>query len=112
MVGKLSDEADSVGHESLMARAEVHHASGRIQRGEQAVLREGLGPGQGVHQRTLTGVGVTDQRDRELLAARADLTHLAAIDLLQLALVGPDDDRLGNHQHTDRAGWHGCGFFL
>ena len=51
-------------------------AGPRVERGEQGVLDENVGAGQGVQQRALAGVGVADQRDGHLPAAGGHLALL------------------------------------
>ena len=66
--------------------AEPPLAGPGVERGEELVLDEHAGVGQGVHQRALAGVGVADQRDGRRVAPAGDLALLAGLDLGELRL--------------------------
>ena len=87
-VGQAPDEADGVGEQHRFAAGERQAAGRRVERGEQAVLREHAGVGQGVEQRRLPGVGVADDRHRGEAAALAllALQVAGAVELLEVAI--------------------------
>lgn len=62
LVGQLLDEADRVGQQ-IVAAGELEGPRGRVERLEEAVGDADLGPGQGVQQGRLAGVGVPGERD-------------------------------------------------
>ncbi len=71
LVGQLLDEADRVGQQ-VVAAGELEVPRGRVERLEEAVGDADLGPGQGVQQGRLAGVGVAGEGDlRDARSARA-----------------------------------------
>ena len=71
---QVRDEAHRVAEDGGAAAGQADGAHGRVQRGEELVLRIDAGAGQRVEQRGLAGVGVADQGDdriRHLLAGFA-----------------------------------------
>ena len=70
-VGQTAHEADRVGEQHRLAPGQRQAAGGRVEGGEQAVLRQHAGVGEGVEQARLAGVGVADDRDRGQPAALA-----------------------------------------
>ena len=62
-VRQVADEADRVGEQDLAAAPEPPLAGAGVERGEELVLDQDAGVGQGVHQGALAGVGVADERD-------------------------------------------------
>ena len=58
MVGKLSDEADRVRKQQLLAAGKLHAPGGGIERGEKLILRQNVRPGQGVEKRGLSRVRI------------------------------------------------------
>ena len=63
LVRQAAHEADRVGEQHDLAAGEPQAARARVQRREQPVLDEHLGPGQPVEQGGLAGVRVADERD-------------------------------------------------
>ena len=95
-VGKAPHEADGVGEQHRLATGQRQASRRRVERGEQAVLREHAGIGEGVEQRRLAGVGVADDRDRGQPTALAllALEVAGAVELLEVAieLADPPQD--------------------
>ena len=68
--GQLLDETDRVGEQDRVPTRQAHATGRRVECREELVLDQHIGIGQGVQQRRLAGVGVTDNRDhRNLVAA-------------------------------------------
>ncbi len=63
---QFGDEADCVGQDHLEPAWRGDRPRGRIERGEQHVLRQHVGPCEPVEQAGLSGVGVTNQRNRRI----------------------------------------------
>ena len=84
--GRFADEADGVGEQDVAAAAELPAPGPGVEGGEELVLDEHAGVGQGVHQGALAGVGVADERDGRHVAAAGDLALLAGLDLGELGL--------------------------
>ncbi len=85
LVGQLADEADGVGQQAAVGRAEAQHARGRVERVEQPVAHPDLGARERVQQRRLAGVRVADERDRRQRRALAlgALHRARALDVLE-----------------------------
>ena len=62
-VRQVADEADGVSHEDGLRSGVVEFAPGRVEGGEELVLRIDIRFGQRVEQRRFAGVGVTGERD-------------------------------------------------
>src|SRR5262245_24970045 len=89
---QIRDEADRVRQDDAGAMRQVDGAQGRIERGEQHVGGQHLGPRHAVEQGRLAGIGVADQRhDRVRHALAALPVELArALDAFELALDARD----------------------
>ena len=85
-VRQVPDESDGVGEQDLPAAAEPPATGAGVEGGEELVLDEDAGVGQGIHEGALAGVGVADERDRRRIAAAGDLALLARLDLRELRL--------------------------
>ena len=85
-VRQVPDEADRVGQQRRAAAPEPPLAGPGVERGEQLVLDQHPGVGQGVHEGALAGVGVADERDGRERAPAGDLALLARLDLAELGL--------------------------
>ena len=85
-VRQVADEPDGVREQDVPAPAEPPAPGPGVERGEELVLDQDAGVGQGVHQRALAGVGVADQRDGRHVAPAGDLALLAGLDLAELRL--------------------------
>ena len=72
LVRKIPDEADCIRDECRLAATQLPSPGLGVERGEQLVSHERVRAGQGVHQRALTGVGVANETDREIIATRPD----------------------------------------
>ena len=90
MVRQVADEADRVAEQDAAPLLDVPLAGARVERREELVLDVDAGPGQGVHERALAGVGVADQRDGMFLAAAGHLALLARLHLVQAVLEVAD----------------------
>ena len=82
-MGQLADKADGVRQQILCVLGRRHPAGHRVQRGKQLVLHIDVGPGQGVQQGGLAGVGIAHQRHYGNLVAFPALPPDAAL-LFQL----------------------------
>ena len=71
MMRQAADETDGVAEQHGIAAAQVPAPRLGIERLEEPILRGDARAGQRVHQRALAGVGVTDERDVEMLVPRA-----------------------------------------
>ena len=90
VVGQAVDEAHRVGEQDPGSALEVDGAGRGVEGGEELVLHEDVGAGQGPHEGRLAGVGVAHEGDaEEIAAALARIGHLRA-DAVQLALQGAD----------------------
>ncbi len=78
LVGQLLDEADGVGQQ-VVAAAELEAAGGRVEGVEEPVPHPDLGPGQGVEQGRLAGVGVAGEGDPGQRRGVALGSHHAAV---------------------------------
>ena len=58
---QVGDEAHRVGQDHLAAGRQFDRPHGRVERREQQVLGEDIGPRHPVEQRRLAGVGIADQ---------------------------------------------------
>ena len=87
---QVGDEADRVGQDDFPAGRQHDRAHGRIQRGEQLVLRENVRAGHGVEQRRLAGVRIADDGDARVVAAPFPLRGALAIYLLEALLERRD----------------------
>ena len=67
-----------------------HRARAGVERGEELVLDEDVGAGEGSREPGLAGIGVADQRNGKLLAAALDLAFLAGLDVGELVLEVAD----------------------
>ena len=85
---QLANETHRVRKQHVLIGRQAQSARGRVQRGEQLVLRQGRRPGDGIEQRRLAGVGVANQRSQRPLVAFAPRTlHITlAHDQLEVAL--------------------------
>ena len=61
-VGQAADEAYGVGHEQLLVAAEEELAGGGVEGGEQFVLGQHAGAGEGIEEGGFAGVGVAHDR--------------------------------------------------
>ena len=90
--GQLLDEADGVGEEDGATVRQLDAPRERVQGGEELVLDEDVGAGEGAHEGALAGVGVADEGD-DRHARRAPAAAgrgRAAADGLDLALEAGD----------------------
>jgi hypothetical protein len=62
-MGQLLDKADGVGEQRFLAAGEGYSAGGGVEGGEQLVLGEDVGGGEGVEEGGFAGVGVADEGD-------------------------------------------------
>ena len=62
VVRQLADEPHRVGEQHVLIGRQAQPPRGRVEGGEQLVLGERRGAGDGVEKRRLAGVGVADQR--------------------------------------------------
>ena len=85
-VRQVADEPDRIGEQDLPAPLEPPPPGAGVERGEELVLDQHPGVGQGIHERALAGVGVADQRDGRGVGPAGDLALLARLDLGQLGL--------------------------
>ena len=82
-VRQFADETDRVGQQNILVRRQAQSARGRVERGEQFVLRQNVRAGERVEQGGFAGVRVTDdgcERPVIALAAVALRGTLAADD--------------------------------
>ena len=89
-VRQVADEPDGVREQDVPAAPELPALGPGVERGEELVLGQDVGVGQGVHQRGLAGVGVADQPDRRHVAPAGDLALAAVLDLAELLLEVAD----------------------
>jgi hypothetical protein len=85
IVRELLDEADRVGDEDARVRLGLHHAHGRVERGEELVHHEHVAAREIAHPGRLAGVRVADQRHAELLGAAGAPHAVRLVDRLELA---------------------------
>jgi len=78
-VRKFADEADGVAEQDVLVGREAEAAGGGIERGEQFVLGEDLGSGDGVEQGGFSGVGVADDRCERPLVTLATVALRGAL---------------------------------
>ena len=71
---QLLDEADGIGHGNLATLRQLELARRGVQRSEQFVVAEHIGPGQSVDERRLPRIGITGQGHLEHAAAVAALS--------------------------------------
>ncbi len=85
---QVRDETHGVRQDDLLARRQRDAAHRRVQRGEEHVLGQHLGPGQAVEQGGFPGVGIADQRDdgERHLGAGGAVQFARLHHLLKLAL--------------------------
>ena len=90
--GQLLDEADGVGEEDGAAFGQLDAPGERVEGGEELVLGEDVGAGEGAHEGALAGVGVADERHDRHSGARppAAVEGALAADGLDLALEAGD----------------------
>ncbi len=84
MVRQVADEAHRVAQQHGPPARQLPAAGPRVERGEEQVLGEDVGAGQGVQERALAGVGVADQRNGHLRPPRGDLALAAMLDGVEL----------------------------
>ena len=114
VVGQATDEPDRVGEQDLVPRVDVDGAGRGVEGGEELVLDEDIGPGQGSHQSRLPGVRVAHQCHAEgaraALAARRHALADAVEFALQLADTAADqsavDLELGLARAAHAGGTH------
>jgi len=82
-VGKLADESDGVAEEDVLVGGEAEATGGGIESGEEFILGEHGGAGEGVKEGGLAGIGVADN------GGEGPLVALAAVALGQ-ALASDD----------------------
>ena len=66
-MGELFDEAHRVGHENTWTCFGLKRPNCRIKRSEELVLHQNFATGERAHQGGLASIGVTHQRDAELI---------------------------------------------
>ena len=90
-VRQVADETNRIREQPAAAAAEPPPPGARVQCREQLVLDQHAGLGEGVHERALARVGITDQRDRRDVIAAGDFALLPRLDLgeLRLQLLDP-----------------------
>ena len=81
--GQMPDETDGIGEDHRPAVLELAAAGGGFQGGEQRVLHQNAGSGEGVEQAGLAGVGVADDRDGRHVTVPASAA-LGIADLLHI----------------------------
>ena len=84
IVRQLLDEPDRVRDQHARLGLRLQRAHRGVERREELVRDQHLAAGERAHQRRLAGVGVADQRDPELIAARGPALVAVALDRLQL----------------------------
>src|ERR1019366_4988937 len=65
-------------------RLRLQRAYGRVERREQLVLDQHLAARERAHERRLSCIGISDQRDPQLIATRGPTLVVVALDILQL----------------------------
>ena len=85
---EIGNETDRIGQDNGAAMWQLHAAQGRVERGEQHILRQNASAGDAVEQRGFACIGVTDQRDdvHSLALATAPVQLTLPAHLVDLAL--------------------------
>ena len=105
---QLADEADRVGQDERGVGRGRHQARGRIERDEELVGREPIGPGQAIEQGGLARVGVAHEGDHRHVRCLAPIAQQAPVHAHPLQLVAdlldavPDDAPVGLDLHLAR----------
>jgi len=99
VVWQPADETDRVGQQHEPSAAKRPAPGKRIQRRKEEISRRRLRIGKGVHEGTLTGVGVPDQRNGKEVLPRLDLADLSTVDLGNLAFK--QGDAVGDQSAVD-----------
>src|SRR5437899_11193760 len=90
MVRQITDESDGIAEKHSAPVFQMPLPGARIERGEKLVFDIHIGPGQGVHQGALAGVGVADQGNRVFLVTAAYFPFFASLDLNHAMAEIPD----------------------
>ena len=92
LMGKITNETDRIAHQDGTARQPLDASNGWIQGREQLVARHDAGFGQAVEKRTLSRIGVADERDQRNLVAITGSATLrpALLDLIKALGQCPD----------------------
>ena len=83
MVRQIADETDCIAEQHPSPLFQMPLPGARVESGEEFILDIDAGSGQSVHQRTLAGVGVADQRYGMLCAPATDFAFFACLDFNQ-----------------------------
>ena len=84
IVRQLLDEPDRVRDEHARLRLGLQRAHRRVKRREELVRDQHLAARERAHERRLPCVGISDQRDPELIATRRSTLVVVSLDTLQL----------------------------
>ena len=83
---ELLDKAYRIGDKHAGRGFRPQRPHGGVERREELIGHKHLAPRESTHQRRLTRVGVSDQRDPQLVAARGAPLIVVELDLVKLRL--------------------------
>ena len=86
IVRQVPNKANSIAQQNWPPLRQVPAPRSCIQRREKFILCQNIRVRQAVHQSTLAGIGIPDQRTGHRAFARTNLTFLSLFDFLQFVL--------------------------